>query len=80
MLEKDESSQNYVKTYRGDEQKRLSGSEHKSRKGCPGKLNETHTQFLIQLVNQNPTAVLHSTTCCVFRQGSKSLRQTAVCC
>ncbi|KAI9500586.1 hypothetical protein BX070DRAFT_229504 [Coemansia spiralis] len=67
------AAQNYVKIYRDDEQKRLPGIERKPRTGCPGKLSETHTRFLTQLVNQNLTAVLHSTRCCVFRQGSKSL-------
>ncbi|KAJ1991958.1 hypothetical protein EDC05_003112 [Coemansia umbellata] len=57
------TAQNYVKTYRDDEQKRLPGIERKPRKGCLGKLNETHTRFLTQLVNQKPTAVLHSTRC-----------------
>ncbi|KAI9502888.1 hypothetical protein BX070DRAFT_225774, partial [Coemansia spiralis] len=74
------TAQNYVKAYRDDEQKRLSGIERKPRKGCPGKLNEAHTRFLTQLANQNLTAVLHSTRYCVFRQGFKSLRQTTVCC
>ncbi|KAJ1993838.1 hypothetical protein GGI26_002629 [Coemansia sp. RSA 1358] len=51
------TAQKYVNTYRDDEQKRLPGIERKPRKGCPEKLNETHTQFLTQLVNQNPTAM-----------------------
>ncbi|KAI9502136.1 hypothetical protein BX070DRAFT_178703, partial [Coemansia spiralis] len=52
------TAQHYVKTYRDDEQKRLPGIERKPRNGRPRKLNETHTRFCTQLVNQNPTAVL----------------------
>ncbi|KAI9500234.1 hypothetical protein BX070DRAFT_196074, partial [Coemansia spiralis] len=41
-----------------NEQKPLPGIKRKPRKGCPGKLNETHIRFLTQVVDQNPTAVL----------------------
>ncbi|KAJ1994886.1 hypothetical protein EDC05_001261, partial [Coemansia umbellata] len=41
--------------------KRPPGIARKPRKGYPGKLNETHTPFLTQFVNQNPTVVLADT-------------------
>ncbi|KAJ2557933.1 hypothetical protein EV175_001057 [Coemansia sp. RSA 1933] len=52
------TAQNYVKTYREDEQGRLPGVERKPGSGRPAKLNEEHSQFLAQFVNNNPTAVL----------------------
>ncbi|KAI9502074.1 hypothetical protein BX070DRAFT_246966 [Coemansia spiralis] len=49
------TAQNYAKTYRDDEQKRLPGIKRKPRKECLGKLNVAHIRLLTHFVNQSPT-------------------------
>ncbi|KAJ2512476.1 hypothetical protein H4217_006869 [Coemansia sp. RSA 1939] len=53
------TAQNYMKTYRNDDQKTsLPGVEQKPRKGRPGKLTEEHSAFLSQFIIQHPAAKL----------------------
>jgi transposase len=52
------TAQHYIKKYNDDEERRLPLSGRKSGAGRKAKLTECHSQFLIDYVDEHPTAVL----------------------
>lgn len=52
------TAQHYIKSYNKDEERRLPGVQRKPRIRCYGKLTEAQSQFLVDYVDRNSTAIL----------------------